>query len=684
MRGLLVLPLLSALLAAQAAPELVVSVGHSGAPRFGAFAGRYLVTSAGSNIAFIDLSTGITVSRTSQGLLVMAIEPSPAGDLVAIGTCTHAIHLYEVNTLTLVRRIPTRNECASSLSFTPDGALLVADNYACCRGGGGLQVWNVRTGDIARELPGVSNIRQVAFGGNRWLAVVDHNGKGSVLEWPTGHVLRTFAGPEHPGANGTQLMASRDARYLAWTELGAPAHVLDVTSGNEVKLPVERHTLTSTAAFLDEGRFAYIEEDQLFVMPLPNGPVQTMPLASTALQTWDTITRDPEAWLTIRRDGLMAAGKRENETLVWDVAGARLRDVKAPALVESASLQWTRTGLIAFANRYAGLRAWDDRQGRPADLGTAITFVESVAFRPDGARAAVGGSRIGTDSMFVLDVARRRPIAARTLPPAADAGVAYSPDGSRLAFQSPSGFWLFDGTLRPLRKIATLEQYGSVERVAFSGDGRWIAASLGGPNPSLQVWPAAQHGDAVTLDRERVTYGNRSLAFSHDSKWLASVRKGSSLTVWSTVWWTAARSWTLPDTIRGVAFAPRDSRLALTSDSDAGIWDATDGRRLATLSSPGSTTRGDIAWSPDGRRVVTSADDGVLRFWRASDGELIASLYLFDASADWLLVTPDERFDGSDAAITGFIAWRVSDRVSQDAGLTRARRVRGLWQALPK
>jgi WD40 repeat protein len=90
----------------------------------------------------------------------------------------------------------------------------------------------------------------------------------------------------------------------------------------------------------------------------------------------------------------------------------------------------------------------------------------------------------------------------------------------------------------------------------------------------------------------------------------------------------------------------------------------------------------EIAWSPDGNRVVTSADDGVLRFWGASDGRLLASLYMLASSRDWLLVAADGRVDGTERALTGLVAWQVADRVALDKVFTERQRVRRLWRSL--
>ena len=122
MRKLLVLPMLASMLLAQVRPEIVVSVGHSGAPTHAAFIGSHLATATRSNVAIIDLSSGLTVGHMAQGSLVMAMEASPAGDLVAVGSCGHNINVWNVKSQTLVRRFALTQECAESLSFSPTRA----------------------------------------------------------------------------------------------------------------------------------------------------------------------------------------------------------------------------------------------------------------------------------------------------------------------------------------------------------------------------------------------------------------------------------------------------------------------------------------------------------------------------------------------------------------------------------
>ncbi len=697
MRKLLASPMLTGLLAAQATPELVVSVGHAGAPSRAAFFDGYLATASWSNVAILDLATGLTVSHLPQGHHVMAVEASPAQDLLAVGTCGHSVLLWEVKSRALLRRLTLTQECVDALSFSPDGALLATGADGCCSTEKGLQVWDVRSGHLARELAPASAIKNVVFSGDgRWLAAVDDEGKANRFEWPSGRLLGEYLGLENPGSSDSALIASPDGKYLAWLA-ARELRVWDVISGDEVPLPGartvhvrdisrdgERHrsrqqVWASAAEFLNDGRLAYITDDQLVLMRLPDESQHVLQLGNPETKWWaDEGSIEAQSWLKIRRDGQLLAGTRGSGTVIWDVSRDRLRELSAPALASANSLRWSTTGMVAWADLESGVWGWDDRAGTPADLGRRVDSALGLAFRPDGARLAV----VGLSSWHVLDVARRRSVASVDLSTAADTGVAFSPDGSLLALASSEGIAMFDGMLRPKGRFAQMEPFTSVEHVAFSPDGRWIAAGLGGAQPTLRVWTSLGSGTSVTLESDRVTYGPQPPAFSSDSQWLASFSRGRTLTIWATATWAVDRTWSLAGTGRALAFAPVGFRLAVAMDGEAAIWDADTGRKLVTFSAPGSSEATEIAWSPDGGRIVSSADDGVLRFWDASNGRLLASLFTLASSGDWLLVAPDGRIDGSKQALARVVAWRSGDRVFSDQQLTDRHRVRRLWRVL--
>jgi WD40 repeat protein len=524
-------------------------------------------------------------------------------------------------------------------------------------------------------------------------------------------VLQTIDGLELSGWSGSTLLASRDGRYLCWLAGPNGLRLFEIEMGREISMPGARpvrvvdpspdgtdherteHRIEATAAaFLDDSRVAYLNRfengDLLHLMRLPGGQQEARQLARPILDSGGSdvvITYEP-SWLAIARNGRLLAGSGglpddNSRTVIWDVAKARLRELTAPALDSPEWLQWSRSGLIVWSGLGIGVHGWDDRAGKPVRFGKSRYFADAVGLSSDGTRLAASGL-----TLSLLDPATGRELASRDREISTNTAVAITADGSTLAFASAeTHFGVFNNRLQLERRLEPFDDKTRVEHPAFSLDGRWIAAGIGGPRNMLRVWSVLD-GEVmpVTLDQSGITYGPQPPAFSTDSRRLASFLRGKSLTIWKTGSWEIERSWTLKDRGRSLAFAPGDSRLAIASDGEAAIWNADKGSRLVTFSSPGSSEMTQIAWSPDGQRVLTVADDGVLRFWRAADGQLLASLYMFDVGDDWLLVTPDGRLDGSTRALRRLVAWRVGERVSVDGALTRRHRVAGLWRALSR
>jgi WD40 repeat protein len=79
----------------------------------------------------------------------------------------------------------------------------------------------------------------------------------------------------------------------------------------------------------------------------------------------------------------------------------------------------------------------------------------------------------------------------------------------------------------------------------------------------------------------------------------------------------AVKTWTAPSTVRGLAFQPKGFRLAATHYNGATLWFPKVEGAPQTLEWKGAHL--DVAFSPDGRFLVTSMQENALHGWRLQD-----------------------------------------------------------------
>jgi WD40 repeat protein len=144
--------------------------------------------------------------------------------------------------------------------------------------------------------------------------------------------------------------------------------------------------------------------------------------------------------------------------------------------------------------------------------------------------------------------------------------------------------------------------------------------------PMMFVLAAATAGSAQQPMREFKGYGAviRSVALSADGERVAAGGTASDVVIWDLaggkeVQRLKGRSgWAI-----SVAFAPDGKTLAQTNwgDGTVGLWDLAGGKEKFVLSKHANPEVHHVAYSLDGKRVVSTGYDGSVRVWNSESGK---------------------------------------------------------------
>jgi WD40 repeat protein/tRNA A-37 threonylcarbamoyl transferase component Bud32 len=345
-----------------------------------------------------------------------------------------------------------------------------------------------------------------------------------------------------------------------------------------------------------------------------------------------------------------SGSRKKGEARLWESATGKAITPPVQHDWEVEAVAFSPDGKAVLTASGHEARLWSAASGQPLaphleDLGGA----SAVAFRPDGQAILAGG---GFNFVTLWSVASGKPLGPplwhkQSLSQHYLSKAAFSPDAKAVLTVSghEARLWLVASGQPHAQPLA---HQGEVFAVAFSPDGKAI---LTGSRREARLWSAAS-GRPLTPPLKH--QGEvKAVAFSPDGKAVLTASEHEARL------WSAASGQPLTPPLRhkrgmnAVAFSP-EGRAVLTGGGaffaegqvllmgEARLWSAATGQPLGPPMRHQREVKA-VAFSPDGKAVLTGSADQTARLWSAATGQPLCLPLQHQDSVDAVAFSPDGK-----------------------------------------
>jgi WD40 repeat protein/TPR repeat protein len=436
---------------------------------------------------------------------------------------------------------------------------------------------------------------------SQFFAVGDEEGRVEMWSFAGRRLSPIFMGPPavalEIGPHGKLISAHLDSTVREWsTDQGRN---LSPRPRGQIDLPRLRMT---AATFAPDGALVLGSQDgrwrrfapPSFAQPASQGKIELDAERGES----SAAPRDAHAValqvLAFSRDGQnLISGDAAGGLRLWSLDGRPLAGLIPGKGSPVASAGFSDHDLLAVAEDHV-LTAWD-RYGMSPPEAPEVHLGEGygLAVDPQGAFFATLSSIDGTKELAVWDLRTARKLAwGRKFDECEPASVAIRPDGLALVVGCEDGqIALVSSWLGELpHEVSKKPEQTAVRAVAFDPRGQYFVT--GDDQGQMSLWSPRGKPLAVPWSAHRGPV--RALAVSPDGQWIASAGSESS-----------------PVGVGAGVAKKGESNVKLWKRSKMGEVKVLPGHRHGGVNS--------LAFSPDGKTLLTGGDDEMVRFWNVED-----------------------------------------------------------------
>jgi WD40 repeat protein len=445
----------------------------------------------------------------------------------------------------------------------------------------------------------------------------------------------------------TGLTFSPEGTRLATISDDGSIRIWDAASGQEfltIPITITKPNLYRILSFSSDGKQLAASDGHLAKVWDATSGKELMTLAGHADEVLAVI-------FSPINNAYIATASADGVAKVWDAASGQellaLSDpIPSPGLTPKVTLAFSSDGTRLARGRNTTVTVWELPSGQILQtiVEPTLANINSVAFSPDGNHLALGSSNF---TWGLWDVSTGQSLLTAFGHSSILTQVIFDSTGKRLATASEDGrAKIWDAATA--RELFTLAGHTSgIEAVTFSPDGGRLATA--GRDTTVRIWDISPRGGSEWFNLIGHTNAIWGLAYSPDGALIATGSRDMTVKFWDAK--SGAELFTLPgfifdtgDTSR-IAFSPDSKRLLVNGSTlpefDATVWDIATRKVLLTL--PHDALVFGAAYSPDGKYIATSSEDGIAKIWDAETGKLIHDLNGHTGVVQRVAFSPDGK-----------------------------------------